>query len=109
VNFLLRKLICSMAASTLEVTKDGDTYSLKTISSMKTTETKFKLGEEFDDKLMDGRECKTIFTLDGDVLTTKHHTQDGFETTVERQITPENVTTTIRYKDVTCIRKFKKA
>lgn len=47
-----------MAASTLEITKDGDEYTMKTISSMKTIETKFKLDQEFDDKLMDGRECR---------------------------------------------------
>lgn len=58
VNFILRKLITSMAASTLEITKDGDEYTLSTISAMKTIQTKFKLDQEFDDKLMDGRECK---------------------------------------------------
>ena len=55
---MLRKLICSLAASTVEISKDGDIYTLKTISTMKTIENKFKLDEEFDDKLMDGRECQ---------------------------------------------------
>ncbi|OQV13472.1 putative Cellular retinoic acid-binding protein 2 [Hypsibius exemplaris] len=109
VNFVLRKLICSISASTLEITKEGDTYTLKTISSMKTVETKFKLNEEFDDKLMDGRECQTLFTLDGNVLKTRQKTKDGFETTIEREITPEELKTTIRYKDVVCKRNFRKA
>ncbi|GAU88111.1 FABP2 [Ramazzottius varieornatus] len=108
VNFILRKLISRMAASTLEITKDGDEYTMKTISSMKTIETKFKLDQEFDDKLMDGRECRTLFVLDGNVLKQRQRTPDGFETNVEREVTKEEVITTIRYKDVTCVRKFRK-
>ncbi|XP_055334477.1 fatty acid-binding protein, liver-like [Paramacrobiotus metropolitanus] len=109
VNFVLRKLIASMAAATLEITKDGEHYTLKTISTMKTVETKFRLNEEFDDKLMDGRECKTLFTLEGNVLKQRQRTADGFETMIERDITPEEVTTTIKYKDVQCIRRFRKS
>jgi adenylate cyclase class IV len=109
VNFLLRKLITSVSSSTLEITKEGDEYILRTISPMKTAETKFKINEEYEDKLMDGRECQSLFTLQGNVLTQRQRTKDGFETTIAREITPEEVVATIRYKEVTCIRKFRKA
>lgn len=39
---------------TIELRKDGDYYILATISTFKTTEIKFKPGEEFDEERADG-------------------------------------------------------
>lgn len=46
------------ATPTVEITKDGDTYTMKTITTFKTTEIKFKLGEEFEETTADGRVVK---------------------------------------------------
>merc|ERR1719259_1217051 len=48
---------------------EGDEYTMKTASTLKTSEVKFKLGQEFKETTMDGREAMTTFTLSGDVLT----------------------------------------
>jgi hypothetical protein len=37
---------------------DGDSWKLRSESTFKNTEINFKLGEEFDEKTADGRECK---------------------------------------------------
>ncbi|CAH0385486.1 unnamed protein product [Bemisia tabaci] len=38
----------------MELTKDGDTYTLTSKSTFKDTTTNFKLGEEFDEETPDG-------------------------------------------------------
>src|SRR5699024_10012870 len=43
---------------TIEITLDGDEYTIKTITTLKTTEIKFKLGEEFEENRMDGVKVK---------------------------------------------------
>lgn len=55
---MLRKL-GSSSKPTVEfsVAEDG-TWLMKTISTLKTTEVKFKPGEEITETTLDGRECK---------------------------------------------------
>lgn len=57
VNFMLRKL-AGTAKPTTEISKDGDEYHIKTTTTFKTTEIKFKLNEPFDEETADGRKCK---------------------------------------------------
>ena len=41
-------------------------HSLKeTLTSFKSTKIEFKLGEEFDEFTADGRDCKTVATVEG--------------------------------------------
>jgi hypothetical protein len=56
VGFLLRKVANSQKTARVEVTKNGDEYNMKTITSVKTTEVKFKLAEEFKETTLDGRD-----------------------------------------------------
>ncbi|KAK7083335.1 Lipocalin / cytosolic fatty-acid binding protein [Halocaridina rubra] len=62
------------ATPTVEITLEGDTYAMKTITAFKTTEIKFKLGEEFEETTADGRVVKSTVTLDGNKMT---HSQVG--------------------------------
>ena len=57
VNFVLRKVGNSIT-SYEELSKDGDDWQLKITSTFKNALLKFKLGEEFDETTMDGRQCK---------------------------------------------------
>ncbi|KAH8358464.1 hypothetical protein KR093_000426, partial [Drosophila rubida] len=68
VGMVLRKMGNSVSP-TVEVTKDGDTYTLTTTSTFKTSAISFKLGEEFDEETLDGRKVKSVITLDGNKLT----------------------------------------
>lgn len=53
---------------TVEIATDGDNVTLKTITTFKTQEIKFKLGEEFEEKRLDGAMVKSKVTLDGNKL-----------------------------------------
>lgn len=46
------------ATPTVEITEEDGTYTLKTTTTFKTTEVKFKLGEEFEETTADGRVVK---------------------------------------------------
>ena len=51
---------------TMEVEVSGDTYILRTLSTFKNTEIKFRLGEEFEEDRADGKRVKvkqTILTI----------------------------------------------
>ena len=50
--------IGSVAKPTLHISIDGDTWTLKSEATMKTTTIKFKLGEEFDETTADDRKMK---------------------------------------------------
>jgi len=65
VNMILRKM-ASTATPVTEITRDGDDWNIKTTTTFKTTDIKFKLGEEFDEVTADGRNCKSTITKEGD-------------------------------------------
>lgn len=57
VNFILRNL-AKTSKPTIEITLDGDTYTIKTITTLKTSVITFKIGEEFEESRMDGKTVK---------------------------------------------------
>jgi len=67
VNFVLRNL-AKTSNPVVEITKDGEEFTLKTTTTFKTSEIKFKLGEEFEEARMDGAKVKTKVEADGNKL-----------------------------------------
>ncbi|XP_047497183.1 sodium/calcium exchanger regulatory protein 1-like [Penaeus chinensis] len=67
VGMMLRKL-GSSSKPTVELSEENGVWTMKTSTAMKTTEIKFKIGEEVSETTFDGRECKTTFTMEGDKL-----------------------------------------
>lgn len=63
VGLVMRKL-GSTTKPTVELINNDGQWTLKTSTTMKTTEIKFKIDEEFDETTYDGRECKTKFTIE---------------------------------------------
>lgn len=49
-----------MTKPTTIISKEGDVFTLKTVSTFKSTEINFKLGEEFDETTADDRSVKVI-------------------------------------------------
>lgn len=50
----------NMAKPDVIISKDGDTFKVKTESTFKTSEFTFKLGEKFDENTLDGRKTEVI-------------------------------------------------
>merc|ERR1711902_410647 len=65
VNFLLRKA-ATVSTPVMEVSEEGGVWTIKTSTTLKSMELKFKVGEEFDETTADGREVTALVTHEGD-------------------------------------------
>merc|ERR1739838_1043787 len=83
VGMVMRKMGNTIKPS-VTFTLEAGTYTMKTASSLKTSEIKFKLGEKFTETTMDGREAETTFTLEGATLTQVHSCAKGASPTFLR-------------------------
>ncbi|CAB3369630.1 Hypothetical predicted protein [Cloeon dipterum] len=74
VGLVTRKM-GNAVSPTVELLQEGDTFTLRTTSTFKNTEIKFKNNEEIDEETADGRKCKVgrsphlIFFDDNVILT----------------------------------------
>ncbi|XP_066590527.1 sodium/calcium exchanger regulatory protein 1 isoform X2 [Prorops nasuta] len=104
VGLVTRKM-GSTVSPVVELTESDGTYTLKTSSTFKNSEIKFKLGEEFDEETPDGRKVKSVCTLEGNKLV---QVQKGEkETTIEREFTPTEMKAIMKVDDVVCTRVYK--
>uniref|UniRef100_A0A8C2JMA1 Cellular retinoic acid binding protein 2 n=1 Tax=Cyprinus carpio TaxID=7962 RepID=A0A8C2JMA1_CYPCA len=59
---MLRKIAVAAASKpSVEITQDGETLSIKTSTSVRTTHVTFTVGQEFNEATVDGRPC-TVHT-----------------------------------------------
>ena len=88
VGLVVRKM-GNAASPVIELTKNGDEYTLTSQSTFKNTSITFKLGEEFEEDTPDGRKVKAVITQDGNKLI---HIQKGEkETTIIREFSEDEV------------------
>jgi len=105
VGLVTRKMANS-ATPVQDITINGDEYTIKTATSFKTTEIKFKLGQEFDETTADGRNVKTVITKDGNKLI---QTQKGDKDSVlVREFNGNEMVMTLTADNVVCTRKYAK-
>lgn len=103
VGFVLRK-IGNSVSPTVELKKDGDKYTLVTSSTFKNTEISFELGKEFDEETLDGRNVKSVITLEGNKLIQKQGGEPP--STIIREFTEKDMVATMTVGNVTCTRKY---
>ncbi|MEJ1277704.1 nestin [Cricetulus griseus] len=61
VNMMLRKIAVAAASKpTVEIKQEGESFYIKTSTTVRTTEINFKIGEEFEEQTVDGRPCKSL-------------------------------------------------
>ncbi|XP_007572745.1 fatty acid binding protein 4b [Poecilia latipinna] len=91
----------------ISVADDG-VISIKAESTLKTTSIQFKLNEEFDETTADGRNAKSIFTLENGKLMQKQ-SWEGKTTTLEREVQDGKLTAKCIMDDVVAVRTYEKA
>lgn len=90
----------------MEIKVEGDDWSIKTHTMLKTTELKFTLGKEFDEDRMDGSKVKSKVTLEDGKLVQK---QSGDkEVTIVREVKDGQLHVTCSLDDITSLRKYLK-
>jgi hypothetical protein len=88
VGLVVRKL-GNAVSPVIELTLNGDEYTLTSQSTFKNTTITFKLGEEFEEETPDGRTVKSLITQDGNKLV---HIQKGEkETKIIREFSEDEV------------------
>ncbi|XP_033748055.1 fatty acid-binding protein, brain-like [Pecten maximus] len=89
-----------------EISIDGTSITIKTITPIGSTEIKATAGKEADQDSIDGRNLKVIFTIDGDKLV---ESQTGaYTSTNTRSVSGSDMTMTMTSGDVTSTRKYQK-
>lgn len=100
--------IGSTTKPTVIISSNGETYTMRTETTLKSAEISFQIGQEFDETTTDGRKCKSTFTMDGPNKLVQ--TQLGeVPSTITRELTDENTLVTIcEAKDVVAKRVYKR-
>jgi len=113
VNFLLRKA-ATVSTPVMEVTEDGGVWNIKTSTTLKTMELKFKLGEEFDETTPDGRDVTAVVTFEeGKIVTVQKAKKDGQKSTksVREMNGADEMVYTMTVDgmvELKCVQKFKR-
>nr|WPK49587.1 FABP1 [Macrobiotus sp. 1 JF-2023a]WPK49595.1 FABP1 [Macrobiotus sp. 2 JF-2023a]WPK49602.1 FABP2 [Macrobiotus sp. 1 JF-2023a] len=109
VSFVYRKLATTVESATIEVTKTGDEYLLKTTTAVKSSELKFKLNQEFTESTIDGRAVQTVMKLEGHkLIQTQKDAKSNFESVIEREFNKDEMIATFKCKGVSSVRKYKR-
>ncbi|CAL8365424.1 fatty acid-binding protein, heart [Gadus morhua] len=91
----------------LVVTSEDGTVCLKSQSTFKTTEIKFKLNEPFEETTADDRKTTTVVTMDNGKLVQKQ-TWEGKDTFIEREIEDGKLVAKCKMGDVVAVRTYVK-
>ena len=106
MSFVIRKVAGSTSPTIEFIAKDDGSVVVKTSSTFKNSQIEFKLGEEFEEKRMDGVSVKTTITKEGNKLIQKQEADPPIE--IIREFTGDRLITTCKCKDVVCVREYKK-
>ncbi|XP_056336186.1 fatty acid binding protein 4a [Danio aesculapii] len=80
---------------------------MKSQSTFKTTEIKFKLNEPFEETTADDRKTTTVMTVENGKLVQKQ-TWDGKESTIEREVSDGKLIAKCKMGDVVAVRTYVK-
>lgn len=94
-----------LVSPTVELTKEGDEYSLSTQSTFKSQIIKFKPGVTFDEVTLDGRDVKSTITFEGNKII--HESRGEKNSKIIREYTPEKMTAILSVDDVVSTRVYK--
>ena len=91
----------------IELTKNGDEFTLTSNSTFKNTAITFQLNKEFDETTPDGRKVKSLITQEGNKLIQVQKGEDSKETKIIREFKPDEVVMTLTVDDIVCKRVYK--
>ncbi|XP_075827609.1 fatty acid-binding protein 5 isoform X1 [Microtus pennsylvanicus] len=106
VGLALRKM-GAMAKPDCVISCDGNNITVKTESTLKTTQFSCTLGEKFDETTADGRKTQTICTFTDGALV-QHQNWDGKESTITRRVKDGKLVVDCVMNNVTCTRVYEK-
>ncbi|GMT11236.1 hypothetical protein PFISCL1PPCAC_2533 [Pristionchus fissidentatus] len=106
---MMTRTVASKLKPTLTFELNGDEMTMTSISTFKTHVTKFKLGVEFEDKTIDGRDVTAKFELEGGKLVhTEKGKNGGKDSRIERTIEGNKLTIVAECNGVKSVRVYEK-
>ncbi|XP_042362741.1 cellular retinoic acid-binding protein 2b [Plectropomus leopardus] len=113
VNVVLRKIAVRAAASpAVEITQQDETLSIKTSTSVRTTNVSFTVGQSFNEATVDGRACTSFPKWETDSKISCEQTLqkgDGPKTSWTRELTNDGeLILTMTAGDVVCTRVYER-
>ncbi|KAJ8335001.1 hypothetical protein SKAU_G00406400 [Synaphobranchus kaupii] len=111
VNVLLRKIAITAASKpSVEISQQGETLSIHTATSVRTTYVSFTVGEPFNETTVDGRPCTSYPRWETDTKITCEQTLqkgEGPKTAWSREMTNDgDLILTMSAGDVLCTRVY---
>ncbi|XP_041094875.1 cellular retinoic acid-binding protein 2a [Polyodon spathula] len=111
VNVMLRKIAVAAASKpAVEIRQDGESFYIKTSTTVRTTEISFTVGQDFTEQTVDGRPCLSSPCWDTDSRIRCVQTLlkgEGPHTSWTREITNDGeLILTMRADDVICTRVY---
>jgi len=109
VGVVMRNMAAAATPKTF-ITHDAatDEWNFKTTTTFKTSEIKFKFGEEFKEETADGRKCLSTITKEADGRLKHLQKCDGKEYVLWREFTPTEMKMVLEVPEVTCTRVYKR-
>ncbi|GLD63697.1 cellular retinoic acid-binding protein 2-like protein [Lates japonicus] len=96
----------------VEITQDGETLSIRTSTTVRTTHITFTVGQEFNESTVDGRPCTSFPRWETDSKISCEQTLqkgEGPKTSWTREITNDGkLILTMRADDVICTRVYER-
>ncbi|XP_059206339.1 cellular retinoic acid-binding protein 2b [Centropristis striata] len=113
VNVFLRKIAATAAASpAVEITQQDESLSIKTSTSVRTTNVSFTVGQSFNEATVDGRPCTSFPKWETDSKISCEQTLqkgDGPKTSWTRELTNDGeLILTMTAGDVVCTRVYER-
>ncbi|CAF97861.1 unnamed protein product, partial [Tetraodon nigroviridis] len=113
VNVMMRVIAVKAASKPLvEITQDGETLSIKTSTSVRTTHITFTVGQEFNEATVDGRPCTSFPRWESDRKISCEQTLlkgEGPKTSWTRELTNAGqLILTMQADDVVCTRVYER-
>ncbi|XP_076863848.1 cellular retinoic acid-binding protein 2b [Brachyhypopomus gauderio] len=111
VNVFLRKIAVAAASRPMvEITQQGETLSIQTSTSVRTTHVSFTVGQSFNETTVDGRPCTSFPKWETDrKITCEQTLQKGeqLQTSWTRELTSDGeLILTMSAGDVVCVRVY---
>uniref|UniRef100_A0A8C4R6Q1 Cellular retinoic acid binding protein 2, b n=1 Tax=Eptatretus burgeri TaxID=7764 RepID=A0A8C4R6Q1_EPTBU len=111
INVMLRKMAAT-AKPTVEIRQNGESFYIKTWTSIRSTEISFVVGQEFEEETMDGRRMKSLVKYEKDNKLSCQQRPlkgDGLDTAWTRELVNDNeLILTMSCKDTVCTRVYVK-
>ncbi|KAB5540177.1 hypothetical protein PHYPO_G00098840 [Pangasianodon hypophthalmus] len=99
--------VANVVKPVITISQEEESVVITTQTVISKKEIRFQLGEEFEEKSIDGRSCKSVINLEGEKLV-QVQKDESREITIVREIQDGKLITTLTCDEVTAVVTYEK-